>query len=340
MPVPASRRIQILIIAALASLAVACDSNRPSVSNTETRKITIAQFGDFFLYAPLYIAIDAGYFRQQGLEVTLLSTGGDDKTWAAVLSGDAEFGVADPTFVAIAGTKGQPGRVVANIVNGVPFWGVAYRDDIPLITSPKLLKPYTVATFPSPSTAFTLQTKMFQDAGLEPKIRQGAFGTLLSLVQTKQADIALELEPNVSQAARGGAHVVYSMKDIYGPFAITGLTATPETATSDGKLIEQVTCGLQLALDHLRDNTANSLDLLSRRFPDLSPEASEAALTRVLREGIIPETLTTGKDAWASAINLRVSTGDLPKQDDAYASYLLNVFAAKAATSEVCRARR
>jgi ABC-type nitrate/sulfonate/bicarbonate transport system substrate-binding protein len=30
-------------------------------------KITIAQVGDFFLYAPVYVAQDAGFFQKQGL---------------------------------------------------------------------------------------------------------------------------------------------------------------------------------------------------------------------------------------------------------------------------------
>ncbi|MDB9509157.1 ABC transporter substrate-binding protein [Microcystis aeruginosa CS-338/01] len=75
------------------------------------QKITIAQFGDVFIYAPLYIAIDAGFFQKQGLDVSLISTGGDEKTWAAVISGNASFGVADPTFVAVSESRGQPGRV-------------------------------------------------------------------------------------------------------------------------------------------------------------------------------------------------------------------------------------
>ena len=56
-----------------------------------------------------------------------------DKTWAAVLSGSAEFGVADPTFVAISAERGQNGVVVASLVNGVPCWGITVRDDIPTL---------------------------------------------------------------------------------------------------------------------------------------------------------------------------------------------------------------
>jgi NitT/TauT family transport system substrate-binding protein len=65
-----------------------------SATNTSTaRAITIAQTSDFFLYAPIYIAKDAGFFSKQGLDVSIISTGGDGKTWAAVVSGNAAFGV-------------------------------------------------------------------------------------------------------------------------------------------------------------------------------------------------------------------------------------------------------
>jgi hypothetical protein len=48
---------------------------------------------------------------------------------------------------------------------------------------------------------------MFMQAGLTPKIHEGAFGTLLAMVHSGHADIALELEPNVSQAELDGAHI-------------------------------------------------------------------------------------------------------------------------------------
>ena len=59
-----------------------------------------------------------------------------------------------------------------------------------------------VATFPAPSTAYVLQEKMFKDAGLPPKISQGAFGSLLTMLRTHQADVALAVA-----IAEGGSAV-------------------------------------------------------------------------------------------------------------------------------------
>ena len=41
------------------------------------------------------------------------------------------------------------------------------------------------------------------EAGLRPNIREGSFGSLIAMLKSGKADIALELEPNVSQAVGG-----------------------------------------------------------------------------------------------------------------------------------------
>lgn len=305
-----SRRTWFLLIAAACVIAAFFAWNkwpRP----TPIKQITIAQSGDFFLYAPLYVATDAGFFREQGLEVNIVSTGGDEKTWAAVLSGSAQFGIGDPTFVAISEHRGQPGRIIASIVNGVPFWGITFNQKMATIKDPKDLKGHVVGTFPAPSTAYTLQKKMFLDAGLQPDIREGAFGTIFAMLRTGQVDIGLELEPNVSQALSENAKIVYSMKDVYGPFAITGLSATPAALKSDPNLAKHVTCGLQMSLDYIRLHPDRALEILNRRFPEVKPEIAKAALSRVSEEGIIPVDLGVKEDAWQKAISIRKIVGDL-----------------------------
>src|SRR5690554_5051212 len=93
-------------IALFAVISILIWQYTSSSSKDFLKNVTIAQTNDFFLYAPVYIAIDAGIFKSHGLNVNLVSTGGDEKTWAAVISGDASFGVADPTFVAISSERG------------------------------------------------------------------------------------------------------------------------------------------------------------------------------------------------------------------------------------------
>ncbi len=304
--------IATVVLAAIFLVAVGSwwRSRTPSGDNGALRQVTIAQFGDFFLYAPLYIAVDGGFFRENGLDVSIVNTGGDDKTWAAVISGSAEFGVADPTFVAVSAARGQNGVVVASLVNGVPFWGITFRDITPFKDA-KELSQYSVATFPSPSTAYALQKKMFSDAGVPPNIRQGGFGAIIPMLMAGDADIGLELEPNVSQAVSDGATIVYSLAERYGDFAITGLTTSDLTVLQDPALVASVVASLQGALDLLHAEPDQALALLAKRFPGVPKAVAKAALERVLADGVVPTSTTISEEAWNKAIRLRIEVGDL-----------------------------
>jgi NitT/TauT family transport system substrate-binding protein len=296
------------------------------IQNTNKRNVTIAQTGDFFLYAPLYVAKDAGIFEKNGLDVDILNTGGDEKSWASVISGNAEFSISDPTFVILTEKRGRPGMVVSSIVNGVPFWGITFNDTIKPIKNFIELENYTVATFPSPSTAYSLQKEIFERYNLEPKIRQGSFGTLIPMLKAKQADIALELEPNVSQQIENGAHIVYSLADLYSDFAITGLSTTLETIRDDPELVRDVVCSIQEALDYIHENRDSTVLILINRFPEISPKVAEEALSRVINNRIIPVNSITSQISWEKAVSLRVKIGDI-SDPKSFNSYIDNSFA-------------
>lgn len=310
-----SSRVAFLVVAsAILLLSIYGLWSRRTISHPgdpdTTRKITIAQFGDFFLYAPLYVAVEGHLFSDEGIDVTIVNTGGDDKTWAAVIGGSAQFGVADPTFVAVSAARGQNGIVIASIVNGVPFWGITYKEIAPIVDA-KDLSQYSVATFPSPSTAYTLQKKMFTDAGLAPNIREAGFGAIIPLLKAGKADIGLELEPNVSQATSDGAKIMYSMAARYGDFAITGLTTVAATLDNDPQLVRKVTSALQKALDLIHKDPDLALKLLAKRFPEIPHGVAQSALKRALEDKVIPASTDISEEAWNKAIKLRIEVGDL-----------------------------
>ena len=47
-------------------------------------------------YAPQYVAMSQGFFREEGLDVELTNGGGADKVMTAVVSGQADMGLAGP----------------------------------------------------------------------------------------------------------------------------------------------------------------------------------------------------------------------------------------------------
>jgi NitT/TauT family transport system substrate-binding protein len=284
--------------------------DRESEPGTLT-EITVAQTGDFPLYAGLYIAEDAGLFAKNGLDVDIISTGGDEKSATAVLTGEAQFGIGDPTFAAIANARGQSLRFVASVVNGAPFWGITFKEDVARRYAATGLQGLRVATFPAPSTAYALQRDMFASQNLTPNIREGAFGSLQGLLEANQADIALELEPNVSVAQARGGRVLYSMAERVTPFTVTGVVVTEAYVTEHPREVQAFCRSLDEAFAMMRSQPAETNALLAKRFPDLPRAALDAAMARSLTAGVIPERAAVNAQGWRRALALRASVGDL-----------------------------
>lgn len=57
-------------------------------------KVKVAEVTHSSFYAPLYVALEKGYFKDEGLDIELILTPGADKVSAAVLSNDVEIGFA------------------------------------------------------------------------------------------------------------------------------------------------------------------------------------------------------------------------------------------------------
>lgn len=85
------------------------------------QKITVAEVTHSAFYTPFYVAIEKGYFAEEGLEIELILTSGADKVSAAVLSGDVEIGFAGPEASIYVYEGGEEDYIVS-------FAGLTKRD--------------------------------------------------------------------------------------------------------------------------------------------------------------------------------------------------------------------
>lgn len=87
----------LIIIIALIILAIAISfiiKGFNKEDDSTLKKVSLAEVTHSSFYTPLYVAIENGYFEDEGLEIELILTPGADKVSAALLSGDVEIGFA------------------------------------------------------------------------------------------------------------------------------------------------------------------------------------------------------------------------------------------------------
>lgn len=54
--------------------------------------VTLNEVAHSIFYAPMYVAIEEGYFAEEGIDLTLVTGFGADKTMTALLTGEADIG--------------------------------------------------------------------------------------------------------------------------------------------------------------------------------------------------------------------------------------------------------
>ena len=100
-------------------------------------------------HAAYWVALDKGYYKQPGLDVTMENSKGSGDSIAKVSTGRADIGLADAAVVIASLSRGADVKVVGMVFDKTPL-NVWSRKDAP-ITEPKQLEGKTVAAPPGAS---------------------------------------------------------------------------------------------------------------------------------------------------------------------------------------------
>lgn len=99
--------LSILIIACLILGCITGCSSQQKMTKIRLNEVTHSVF-----YAPLYVALNMGFFQEEGLEVELTNGAGADKVMTAVLSGQDDIGFMGPEATIYVYNEGKEDYVV------------------------------------------------------------------------------------------------------------------------------------------------------------------------------------------------------------------------------------
>ncbi len=88
--------IAVVIIVVIAGITMGILNQKDETNTVERKKIAVNEVTRSIFYAPQYVAINNGYFEENGIDIELTTGGGADTVMTAVLSDQCDIGFAGP----------------------------------------------------------------------------------------------------------------------------------------------------------------------------------------------------------------------------------------------------
>ena len=97
----------VLFVFTAAALLAGCKKNTES----SLTPVTLNEVAHSIFYAPQYVAIEEGYFADEGIDLTLMTGFGADKVLTAMISGEADIGFMGAEATVYAYLEGTADRL-------------------------------------------------------------------------------------------------------------------------------------------------------------------------------------------------------------------------------------
>lgn len=84
--------LAVAVVLTVTALPMTVFASKKDKEEEKLSKVTLNEVAHSVFYAPQYVAIEKGYFEEKGLDLTLVTGFGADKTMTAEISGEADIG--------------------------------------------------------------------------------------------------------------------------------------------------------------------------------------------------------------------------------------------------------
>lgn len=237
-------------------------SKEPEAS--ELTQITLNEVAHSIFYAPMYAAIENGYFVEEGIDLELVTGFGADKVMAAVLSGDADIGFMGPETTVYTYNEGTTDAIVnfAQLTQRAGNFIVAREktDEFKLSD----LKGANVLGGRAGGMPEMVFEYVLNKNGIDPSevnIDQSIdFGSTAAAFSGGKGDYTVEFEPSATALETEGAgFVVDSVGLASGYVPYTAFSAKQSYLDAHKDLIQSFTNALQKGMDFITSHTSEEI---------------------------------------------------------------------------------
>lgn len=317
------KKIKVILVCLLLAfsmlLPAGCkNSGSRGGGSSHSTKVTLNEVAHSIFYAPMYVAIQEGYFSEENIDLTLVTGFGADKTMTAVLSGEADIGFMGAETTIYTYNEGAQDCVVnfaqltqraGNfLVSREPMPDFAWSDltgktvlggrkgGMPQMVFEYILKKNNM----NPSADLTI------DQSID-------FGSTAAAFSGGQGDFSVEFEPSATALEQSGkGFVIASLGVDSGYVPYTAFSAKASYLEANPSILQGFTRALQRGMDYVNSHDPEEIaKTIAPQFAETDLKTITAIVTRYHEQDTWNTDLIFTRDSFDLLLDILQEAGEL-----------------------------
>lgn len=301
----------------------------------EIKTVRVAEVTRSIFYAPQYVALSKGFFKNEGLKVELTTTWGGDKTMTTLLSGGADIALVGSETSIYVYSQGTNDPVIN-------FAQLTQTDGTFLVSRNKIenftwdqLKGSTFLGQRKGGMPQMVGEFVLKKHGIDPHkdlklIQNVDFANIANAFASGTGDFVQLFEPTASIFEQEGkGYIVASFGTESGHVPYTTFMAKQSFIKNNKDTIEKFTRALYKAEQWVETHSAAEVaKAIQPYFKDTDIQIIEKVVDRYKSQGTYATNPVLEKEEWNNLQNIMDEAGELPKRID-HETLVDNSFAKK-----------
>ncbi len=329
--------ITIVVIALVVIGIISVKTNKNETTTTEEAKlIKVNEVTRSVFYAPQYVAINQGFFKENGIDIELSTGQGADAVMTAVLSNQCDIGFAGPEASIYVYNEGKEDycQVFAQMTKKDGSFLVARNDtdnfswqDLKgktIIPGRKGGVPYMTFEYVLRKNGLNPGTDLVLDDSIKFDLMAGAFAS-------GNADYVTLFEPTASETEKQGkGYVVASVGEASGEIPYTAYFAKKSYIADNEDTIQKFTNAIYKGQKWVKEHSSKEIaEAIQSFFPDTDVEQLATAVQSYMDIDAWNETPVLKEEAFDRLQEVMTQAGEL-QQSAPYDKIVNNKYAEQA----------
>lgn len=315
------KKLSILFVVLFSLSVLFTGCGKKEVSTDGLTKVVLNEVAHSIFYSPLYVAIEEGYFANEGIDITVVTGFGADKTMTAVLTGEADIGFMGSESTIYTYLGGTDDHVVnfAQLTQRAGNFLVSREpiDDF----SWKMLEGKNVLGGRAGGMPQMVFEYILKSNAIDPKndvnIDQSIdFGSTAAAFSGGEADFTVEFEPHATALEKkGDGYVVASLGEDSGYVPYTAFSAKKSFIENNGEVIQAFTDALQMGMDYVNSHTPEEIaKVIKPQFEETDMETLTTIIQRYYEQDTWKEDLIFEEKSFTLLQNILEEAGELSER--------------------------